>query len=93
MDSENSSSTPTTTHQYDDVADTGVEIETRESMLLSYPSYDSQCCKNLHAKRIGCTLRVYKICLSTSRAQVKSKGIAYVIEFNDDEKPDDDNKD
>uniref|UniRef100_A0A1A9VD81 ALMS_motif domain-containing protein n=1 Tax=Glossina austeni TaxID=7395 RepID=A0A1A9VD81_GLOAU len=91
--SENSSSTPTTTHQYDDVADTGVGIQTREAMLRSYPIYDLQRCKNLHAKRIGCTLRVCKTCLSTSRAQVKSKGIAYVIEFNDDEKPDDGNKD
>uniref|UniRef100_A0A1A9WAS0 ALMS_motif domain-containing protein n=1 Tax=Glossina brevipalpis TaxID=37001 RepID=A0A1A9WAS0_9MUSC len=87
MGSENSSSTPTTTHhQYEDVADAGVGIPTTDSTWGSYPIYGPLSSKNVHTKRMGCTQQFYKTCSSMASVRIKPKGIAYLIEFTDDEK-------
>lgn len=81
ISSENSSSTPIT----------GARIKTTGTMLRSYPIYGPQCCKCLHTKRLACT-HWTKTCPSITSAQIKPKGIAYVIEFDDNGKPDDADK-
>ncbi|XP_037883970.1 uncharacterized protein LOC119634101 [Glossina fuscipes] len=77
MSSEHSSSTPIT----------GARIQTTGTMLRSYPIYGPQCCDCLQSKRLACT-HWTKTCPSITSAQIKPKGIAYVIEFDDTEKPD-----
>ncbi|XP_065365922.1 centrosome-associated protein Alms1a-like [Calliphora vicina] len=85
MGSQNTSSTPTTTHQYDDVATAavlvGVAVQTSDSIMRSKPIYGP--------KRVSPTLKPYNVSSSSTTAcvQVKPKGIAYVIEFSDNNKP------
>uniref|UniRef100_A0A1A9UMG9 ALMS_motif domain-containing protein n=1 Tax=Glossina austeni TaxID=7395 RepID=A0A1A9UMG9_GLOAU len=78
ISSENSSSTPVT----------GARIQTTGTMLRSFPIYGPQCYECLHTKRLACT-HWTKTCPSITSAQIKPKGIAYVIEFDDNGKPDD----
>lgn len=81
MGSQNVSSTPTTTHQYDDVAVAaginGVAVQTSDSIMRSKPIYGP--------KHSLTTLITYADTASSTTAciQVKPKGIAYVIEFDD----------
>ncbi|KNC25834.1 hypothetical protein FF38_08135 [Lucilia cuprina] len=81
MGSQNTSSTPTTTHQYDDVATAvtgvGVAVQTSDSILRSKPIYGP--------KRTSPIAKPYNAASSTTTAciQVKPKGIAYVIEFSE----------
>ncbi|XP_037819925.1 kinesin-related protein 8-like [Lucilia sericata] len=81
MGSQNTSSTPTTTHQYDDVAaaatGVGVAVQTSDSILRSKPIYGP--------KRPSPITMPYNVASSTTTAciQVKPKGIAYIIEFSD----------
>ncbi|TMW49748.1 hypothetical protein DOY81_005170 [Sarcophaga bullata] len=91
MGSGNTSSTPTTTHQYDDVAAAaampGIAIQTSDSMLCTKPIYGS--------KQRASFFTTYNIAPPTTTTtsnsttaciQVKPKGIAYVIEFENDKK-------
>lgn len=86
MGSNNVSSTPTTTHHYDDVAAAvagagGVAIQTSDSILCTQPILGHQLQPYFHSKRSG-RAPIQPTISKAAAIQVKPKGIAYVIEFD-----------
>ena len=92
MGSGNTSSTSTTTHQYDDVAAAGaipgIAIQTSDSMLCTKPVYSSKQTASFFTpyNTAPATTTTTTSNSTTACIQVKPKGIAYVIEFENDKK-------